>query len=51
LWGSVLVALTVAIGVGVIKLWDDVSRWRHDQERAKAPWERAQANHERDRAG
>ena len=36
-------ALTVGVGAGIYKMWYDVRAWHEDQEREKAPWDRAQS--------
>jgi hypothetical protein len=50
IWGTVAVVLAVAIPVGVFKIIRQMGQWREDQGREKAPWERAMADFERDRA-
>jgi hypothetical protein len=49
-WGTVATVLAVAIPLGVFKVIRDMRQWRAEQAREKAPWERAMADIERDRA-
>jgi hypothetical protein len=50
IWGSVAAVLAVAIPVGVFKTIRQMRQGRAEQEREKAPWERAMADFERNRA-
>jgi hypothetical protein len=49
-WGTAAMVLAVAIPIGVIKVIRDMHQWRVEQAREKAPWERAMAEYERNRA-
>jgi hypothetical protein len=50
IWGSVAAVLAVVIPVGVFKTIRQMRQGRAEQEREKAPWERAMADFERNRA-
>jgi len=50
IWGPVAAVLAVAIPIGVFKIIRQMRQCRAEQEREKAPWERAMAEFERNRA-
>lgn len=49
-WAVITGVLVVAVPLGVFKIVRQMQGWHAQQDREKAPWERAQADFERERA-